>query len=422
MIKKPKGTYDLYGEDAIIYEFLLDIFKGMCENGNYKLINTPTFEASELFHRGVGDDTDIVTKETYNFKDRADRNLTLRPEGTAGIVRSIIENKLYANTTDYLKYYYYGSMFRYERPQAGRFREFNQFGVEIFGPMDYYTDAEIINLGVNYFRSLGLKDIVVKINSIGSKEERDKYKDSLIKYLEKYESELCSDCKRRLKTNPLRALDCKVCQDKEFFKNNPKISDYLNKDSKNYFDSLLELLTDLEIEYEVDENLVRGLDYYDFTVFEFMTNDERLGSAKTICGGGRYNNLVSTLDGPDLNGVGFAIGVERLMELCKSIETEKLIRKEPLIYVASVAKEQKSDAFIIGLDLRDMLFKVHIDYRDIALKKKITNADKIGANYMIIIGEDEIKNFSVILKDMLTKEETTVKINNLAEELELTIK
>ena len=419
MITKPKGTYDLYGQDAKVYDFLLDIFKGICENSNFKYIKTPTFEVSNLFHRGVGEETDIVNKETYNFKDRGNRDLTLRPEGTAGIVRAVIENKLYANNNDYLKYYYYGSMFRYERPQAGRYREFNQFGVEVFGPMNPYADAEIINLGVSYFSALGLKDIVILINNLGNKEERKKYRDLLVNYLDKYSDNLCEDCQRRLKTNPLRVLDCKICSEKKILKDCPKISDSLTKESKDYFNSLLELLDNLEISYEVDENLVRGLDYYDYCVFEFITKDDRLGSAKTICGGGRYNDLVKSLDGPELNGSGFAIGVERLQSICDTINVDKLIKEEPLVYVAPVLKEQIDDAFLIGLNLRELPIKTHVDYRDISLKKKLSNADKLNASYIIIVGEEELSKYSVILKDAQTKEEKVVSINNLSDELSL---
>ena len=419
MLTKPKGTYDLFGQIAKTSEFLLDIFKGICENACFTYIKTPTFENTELFHRGVGEETDIVSKETYNFKDRGDRNVTLRPEGTAGIVRALIENKLYANTSDYLKYYYYGSMFRYERPQAGRFREFTQFGVETFGPMNPYVDAEIINLGYFYFSSLGLKNIVIKINNLGTKEERKDYKKMLVEYMTKHEKDLCDDCKRRLKTNPLRILDCKICSEKPFFQNTPKISDSLNDESTMYFKNLLEILDDLEIKYVVDETLVRGLDYYDYAVFEFVTDDERLKGSTTICGGGRYNNLVKELDGPVLSGCGFAIGVERLESLCEMIDIEKLIKEEPLIYVAPVTKNEISDAFIIGSNLRDIPIKTYIDYRDISLKKKLANADKLGASYIIIIGEEEIKKFSVILKDALTKEERLVSINNLSDELNI---
>ena len=416
MITKPKGTYDLEGLNAKIYDYALDTFKGMCLLNNYEFIKTPIFESSNLFHRGVGETTDIVTKETYDFKDRGDRDLTLRPEGTAGVVRSLIENKFYANTNNYLKYFYYGPMFRYERPQAGRFREFNQFGVEVFGPMNPYIDAEVINLGLKYFETLGINKVKILINNLGTKEERENYKQVLIDYMKQYEGELCEDCKNRLEKNPLRILDCKIDNNKEFFKNAPKIGDYLGEESKKYFEELLDNLTALEIEYVVDENLVRGLDYYDYAVFEFVTEDEKLSGASTICAGGRYNGLVKTLGGPELSAVGFALGYERVQEIMKTLE---LLPKDDVldIYVATVSEKELSDAFIIGTSLKDAGFKTEIDYRTTALKNKLATASKMNANYIVIVGEEELKKFSVILKDAVTKEEKVVPINNLLDEL-----
>lgn len=416
MITKPKGTYDLYGEDATIYNYALNTFSDICDINNYKFIKTPVFESSKLFHRSVGETSDIVTKETYDFKDRGDRDLTLRPEGTAGVVRAIIENKLYANTNNYLKYYYYGPMFRYERPQAGRFREFNQFGVEVFGKMNPLIDAEVINLGVKYFQSLNIENIKIKINNLGSKEDRQKYRDELVKYMTNYKDDLCDDCKVRLEKNPLRILDCKIDSDKDFFKNAPKISDYLSDESNAYFKELLDNLEALEINYEIDDNLVRGLDYYDYAVFEFVTEDERLSGASTICAGGRYNNLVKNLDGPDLPGVGFAIGFERLKEIVKSLSLKPKENKID-VYVASVDDTNMSDAFIIGSDLKDNGFKCEIDYRSTNIKNKLSTANKLGVSYIVIVGPEEMKKFSVKLKDAATKEEKIVPINDLADEL-----
>lgn len=418
MITKPKGTYDLLGTSSQIYDYALETFKGICEINNYNFIKTPIFESTELFHRGVGETTDIVTKETYDFLDKKGRNMTLRPEGTAGIVRSVIENKLYANTSSYLKYYYYGPMFRYERPQKGRYREFNQFGVEVFGPMNPYIDAEVINLGVKYFQILGLNNIKIKINNLGSKEDREKYRKELIEYMSNYKDELCSDCLERLEKNPLRILDCKVDADKDFLKNAPKISNYLSKESKDYFNELLSNLEALEIEYELDDNLVRGLDYYDYAVFEFITDDEKLEGSNTICGGGRYNGLVKNLDGPNLNGIGFAIGYERLGEI---IESLNLVPKSDNldVYIVPISTDQLSDALIIGSMLKDAGYKTEIDYRDMNIKNKFSQANKLETAYIITIGEEEIKNYSVKLKDAKTGEEYTVGINNLVDELDM---
>ena len=418
MITKPKGTYDLLGSDSIIYDYALDAFKGICELNNYDYMKTPTFEASELFHRGVGETTDIIKKETYDFLDKKGRSMTLRPEGTAGVVRSLIENKLYANVSGYLKYYYYGPMFRYERPQSGRFREFNQFGIEVFGPMSPYIDAEVINLGVKYFQVLGIDNIKIKINNLSSKQDREKYKVALVEYMSKHKEELCEDCLERLEKNPLRILDCKVDGDKDFFKNAPKISEFISPESKEYFDTLLSTLDSIEIEYEIDENLVRGLDYYDYAVFEFVTEDKNLTGASTICAGGRYNDLVKTLGGPELNGIGFALGYERLQEILKSLE---LTPKSDVldIYVIPVTNEQLSDALIIGTMLKDAGYKTEIDYRDVSLKNKYSQANKMNTNYIVTIGEEELKNYTVKLKDAKTSEEKTIGINDLVEELDM---
>lgn len=416
MITKPKGTYDLLGKDAFIYEYAVDTFRGICELNNYGLLKTPVFEASELFHRGIGETTDIVKKETYDFKDKKGRDMTLRPEGTAGVVRSVIENKLYANTNGYIRYFYYGPMFRYERPQSGRFREFNQFGVEVFGKMNPYIDAEVINLGYKFFQTLGIENIKIKINNLSSKDDRMAYKKALVDYMSQFKDDLCSDCLERLEKNPLRILDCKVDSDKDFFKGAPKISDYVSEESKSYFKEILEILDTLEINYEIDDGLVRGLDYYDYVVFEYFTEDKHLEGAGTICGGGRYNGMVKELGGPDLEGVGFALGYERLQEILKSLN---LVPEEvPTdIYVIPISKEQLSDAFIVGTMLKDAGYKTEIDYRDTSLKNKFGEANKLGASYIVVMGEEEVKSYSVKLKDAKTGEEKTVGINDLVDEL-----
>ena len=416
MLTKPKGTYDLYGNDSLIYDYALTVFKGICEINNYGFMKTPTFEVSELYHRGVGETTDIIKKETYDFVDKKGRNLTLRPEGTAGIVRSVIENKLYANNNGYLKYYYYGPMFRYERPQSGRFREFNQFGIEVFGEMNPFIDAEVINLGVKYFETLGIENIKIKINNLSSKEDREKYRAALVEYMKSHKDELCEDCKERLETNPLRILDCKTDSDKQILLNAPKIKNYVSEDSKKYFNELLEALDNLEIDYEIDDNLVRGLDYYDYAVFEFISEDDNLNGASTICGGGRYNNLVSTLDGPELNGIGFAIGYERLQEILKTLDLTPKI--DPIeVYVVPVTEEQLSDAFVIATTLKDSGFKTELDYRKTNVKNKFSVANKLGTNYIITIGEEEQSTYTVKLKDAITGEEKTIKVNDLIDEL-----
>jgi len=312
-VQKAKGTYDVYGEYGKKLLKIENILKDLMEVYNYEYFRTPVFEATELFHRGVGDTTDIVTKETYDFKDRGDRSMTLRPEGTAAIVRSYIENKYYGNANVPSKVWYYGPMYRYERPQAGRYREFYQFGVEVFGSNDPLMDAEVISIPVNFYQILGLKGIKVHINSLGDMESRDNYRNALKEYFKPHLASLCDDCKSRYDKNPLRILDCKVDKDLDIMKHAPKITDYLNEESKNHFNKVKEYLDAMQIEYIEDENLVRGLDYYTHTVFEVEASVEGFGAQNVLCGGGRYNNLVKELGGPDTPGVGFAMGMERLM-------------------------------------------------------------------------------------------------------------
>ena len=313
MIQKAKGTYDVFGEYGKKIKELEKIMNSLMEKYNYEYIRTPHFEASELFHRGVGETTDIVSKETYDFIDRGNRNMTLRPEGTAGVARSYIENKMYGDSINPRKLWYYGPMYRYERPQSGRFREFYQFGVEVFGTNSPMMDAEVISIPVNFYKILGLKGIKVNINTLGDKESREAYRKALLEYFKPHLNTLCEDCRSRYEKNPLRILDCKVDADKDIMKNAPKIIDYLNDDSKSHFESVKKYLEVLGIEYTVNPNLVRGLDYYTHTVFEVEASVEGFGSQNVLCGGGRYDHLVEMVGGPSTPGVGFAMGIERLM-------------------------------------------------------------------------------------------------------------
>lgn len=295
MIQKPKGTYDVNGEKGRKILYLEKLLATLMENYHYQYVRTPLFESSELFHRGVGETTDIVSKETYDFIDRGNRNMTLRPEGTAGVVRSYIENKMYGEVIQPVKTWYYGPMYRYERPQSGRFREFYQFGVEVFGTNDPLMDAEVISIPVNFYRLLGLKGIKVNINSLGDQESRLRYREALMDYFKPHLDSLCNDCKERFLKNPLRILDCKVDSEKEIMKHAPKMQDYLNEESKQHFEKVKEYLEAMQIEYTVNPNLVRGLDYYTYTVFEVEASVEGFGSQNVLCGGGRYNNLVETI-------------------------------------------------------------------------------------------------------------------------------
>ena len=416
MIQKPKGTNDLYGIDGKIFEHIENYTHNLLKLYNYEYIKIPTFEASELFYRGVGDDTDIVNKETYDFVDKGNRNMTLRPEFTAGIVRSYIENKMY--TDEMKKLFYFGSAFRYERPQSGRFREFTQFGVEVFGVKNPFIDAEIISLAYNYLSGLGITGLVVKINTLGDSESRKKYNEVIREYLKKDYDNLCETCKERLDKNPLRILDCKYDNDRDYLKNAPKTVDFLNEESKEYYESVKNALDILDVPYIEDNTLVRGLDYYSHTVFEIVSDLEELGKANTLCGGGRYDTLVEKLDGPSTPGIGFAIGIERIIAVLKELEA----------YIPNI----RLDVFIMNLDksyfayqvlddLRNSGFSAEIDYKNKNMKGLWKLVDKYDPSYVVIIGEDEVKGGYVTLKDNVTKEETKVKASELIDYLDMNI-
>lgn len=420
MIQKPKGTYDVNKEKGRTILYLEKLLSSLMEKYNYEYVRTPIFESSELFHRGVGETTDIVTKETYDFKDRGDRNMTLRPEGTAGVVRSFIENKMYGEANQPVKTWYYGSMYRYERPQSGRFREFYQFGVEVFGTNDPMMDAEVISIPVNFYRLLGLKGIKVNINSLGDTESRNNYRDALQAYFKPYLDELCSDCKSRYEKNPLRILDCKIDGNKDIMKNAPKMSDYLNEESKMHFEKVKEYLEAASIPYTVNPNLVRGLDYYTYTVFEVEASVEGFGSQNVLCGGGRYNNLVETVGGPSTPGVGFALGMERLLTALE-FENIKVVDDEMLdAYVIPVNESTKKEAFSLTQALRISGFIVDTDYMDRNIKGNFKASDRLNANYIILIGEEEIKNNILTVKDNHSKEEFKVPLKDIIDFLDHT--
>ena len=418
MIQKAKGTYDVYGEYGKRLLYVEELIEGLMEKYNYEYFRTPIFESSNLFHRGVGETTDIVTKETYDFKDRGDRSLTLRPEGTVGIVRSFIENKMYGNHTMPVKCWYYGPMYRYERPQSGRFREFYQFGVEVFGTDDPIADAEVISIPVNLYKLLGLKGIKVNINTLGDNESRNNYRNALLEYFKPYLDDLCEDCCERYNKNPLRILDCKVDKDLDIMKNAPKTIDYLNESSLKHFEKVKEYLDSMKIEYEVNTNLVRGLDYYTHTVFEVEADVEGFGSQNVLCGGGRYDNLVEILDGPKTSGVGFAMGMERLMT---ALDSEKI--ELPLIsgvdcYIIPMSDNEKDYATHICADLRLNGFITEIDYNSRNLKNNFKNADRFNTKFIIIIGEEEKKHRIITIKNNETKEEFKVSHDELIDFLD----
>ena len=417
MLQKPKGTYDIYGDKALTYLYFRKLVEALMDKYNAKYFETPIFESSELFHRGVGETTDIVSKETYDFKDRGDRNITLRPEGTAGIVRCFIENKLYAENLP-LKAWYLGPMFRYERPQAGRYREFYQFGFEAFGSFDAMMDAEVIGIVCNLFKILGLKGVSVNINTLGDKESRENYRKALLDYFKPYLNDLCDDCRRRYEKNPLRILDCKVDSSNEIMKNAPKMTDYLNEESRIHFDKVKKYLDAMGINYKVNPSIVRGLDYYTHTVFEIQADIEGFGSQNTLAAGGRYDHLVEFVGGPSVPGVGFAVGLERLF---LALDAENIDIREiicPDVYIFSAEDEQKPYVLSLSNDLRLAGFNVEIDYNGKSFKSNFKQADKVNARYIIIIGEEEVESKLLTVKNNETKEEYKVKLDKIIEFLD----
>ena len=406
LIKAVRGTKDIIGEEAKKYIYISNVAQKMFENYNYNFVKTPIFEETELFKRGIGEATDVVEKEMYTFKDRGDRSITLRPENTASLVRCYLENAIYAKE-EISRFYYNGSMFRYERPQAGRQREFNQIGLEVFGEKSPKVDAEVIAIGYKFLEKLGISDLEVKINSVGSKESRTIYREKLIEHFSKHLDDMCDDCKDRINRNPLRLLDCKVDKDKDFYKSAPNIIDFLFEDERKHYEDVKKYLDVFGIKYTEDPTLVRGLDYYSSTVFEIVTN--KLGSQGTVLGGGRYDNLLKELGDKDIPAVGFATGVERIMMLLG----ENYPKNNPDVYIAWLGENTSETALKIAESLRDNDIKVYIDYSEKGMKSHMKKADKLSVRYCIILGEDELNKGIVLLKDFSTREQKEVKIEEI---------
>ncbi|MDH2314151.1 histidine--tRNA ligase [Fusobacterium nucleatum] len=406
LIKAVRGTKDIIGEEAKKYIYISNVAQKMFENYGYNFVKTPIFEETELFKRGIGEATDVVEKEMYTFKDRGDRSITLRPENTASLVRCYLENAIYAKE-DISRFYYNGSMFRYERPQAGRQREFNQIGIEVFGEKSPKVDAEVIAIGYKFLEKLGISDLEVKINSVGSKESRTVYREKLVEHFKSHLDDMCDDCKDRINRNPLRLLDCKVDKDKDFYKSAPNIIDFLFEDERKHYEDVKKYLDVFGIKYTEDPTLVRGLDYYSSTVFEIVTN--KLGSQGTVLGGGRYDNLLKELGDKDIPAVGFATGVERIMMLLG----ENYPKNNPDVYIAWLGENTSETALKIAESLRDNDIKVYIDYSEKGMKSHMKKADKLSVRYCIILGEDELNKGIVLLKDFSTREQKEVKIEEI---------
>ena len=410
LIKAVRGTKDIIGEEAKKYVYISNVAQKMFENYGYNFVKTPIFEETELFKRGIGEATDVVEKEMYTFKDRGDRSITLRPENTASLVRCYLENAIYAKE-EISRFYYNGSMFRYERPQAGRQREFNQIGLEVFGEKSPKVDAEVIAIGYKFLEKLGITDLEVKINSVGSKESRTIYREKLIEHFSKHLDDMCDDCKDRINRNPLRLLDCKVDKDKDFYKSAPNIIDFLFEDERKHYEDVKKYLDVFGIKYTEDPTLVRGLDYYSSTVFEIVTN--KLGSQGTVLGGGRYDNLLKELGDKDIPAVGFATGVERIMMLLG----ENYPKNNPDVYIAWLGENTSETALKIAESLRDNDIKVYIDYSEKGMKSHMKKADKLSVRYCIILGEDELNKGIVLLKDFSTREQKEAKIEEIINQI-----
>lgn len=413
MIQRPKGTNDIYGREAKIWKCVEAVIDQVMEKYNYNYIRTPIFESSELFHRGIGETTDIVTKETYDFVDRGNRHLSLRPEGTAGVCRSYIENKMYGDANQPVKVYYNGTMYRYERPQSGRDRELTQFGMEILGSDDPLSDAEIISAAVNIYKLLGLKEIKVNINSLGDTASRNTYREALVEYFRPHIDEFCDDCKERFLKNPLRILDCKVDADNEILKNAPKTIDYLNEESKERFEKVKDYLDIMQIDYEVNPSIVRGLDYYNHTVFEIEAKVKGFGANNVIGAGGRYNGLVKELGGPETPCIGFASGIGRLV-MALELEQAKLPIVDSIdLFLMYVNEDEKKYAVYLAQELRMAGFIVETEYTGRSLKGQFKQADRLNSKFLVILNSEDLNNNEVKVKNNKTKEEEIISLDAL---------
>lgn len=407
-----RGTQDILPNDIYKWSYMENIIRDLCALYGYGEIRTPIFEETKLFLRGIGDTTDVVTKEMYTFEDRGGRSITLRPENTASAVRAFLEHKLYGDQGVH-KLFYIGAMFRYDRPQAGRYREFHQFGVEILGASSPLADVEVIVLAYRLFQKLGLQNLELRINSIGDKNCRNAYKKELISYYESQKDMLCEDCKQRLYKNPLRLLDCKEDNCKILAKNAPVITNYLCEECHNKFEKVKSGLTALHISYVVDPGLVRGLDYYTNTAFEIQYPP--LGAQSAICGGGRYDKLVEEMGGPDVPGIGFAVGLERLL---LALEGQNLIPNCPQkssVYIVALGEKAEIEGLKIQGELREKGVMTYMDLQEKSLKGQMKQAGKVQSIYAVIIGENEIEQGKATVKHMQTGEQSEISFSQVAD-------
>ena len=420
-LQKPKGTQDILPADSAKWQYVENVARETFKKYNYGEIRTPMFEHYEVISRSVGDTTDIVTKEMYDFHDKGDRHITLRPEGTAPVVRSYVENKLFAPEVQKpVKVYYIGSMFRYERPQAGRLREFHQLGVECFGSKNPATDVETIAMAYQLFNTLGIKEVTLHLNSLGNTESRLAYRQALIDYLIPMRDTLSKDSQRRLDENPLRVLDSKEKEDKVAVENAPSILDYLDNESQAHFDEVRAMLDSLNIPYVIDTNMVRGLDYYNHTIFEFITTIDK--SELTICAGGRYDSLVEYFGGPETAGFGFGLGLERLLLVLDKQGIELPVEESLDVYIAVLGSGANGKALELVQAIRYQGFKAERDYLGRKIKAQFKSADTFKAKTVITLGESEVESGQVNVKNNSTREEVTVSFEELTKNFAAVLK
>lgn len=418
-INNVKGTHDIFGGEANAFAQVEAIMKNIAELFAFSEVRPPVLEHSEVFVRGVGESSDVVRKEMYTFLDKGGRSLTLRPEFTAGIIRLMVQNKLLSTSELPLKVYYVGPVFRYERPQLGRYRQFNQFGVESVGHNSPMCDLEAIVLAYTILTSLGLENVTIKINTLGDEASRDAYRVALKDYFKDYVQDMCEDCQSRYELNPLRILDCKVESDQKIVKGAPKMSNFISAPSKERFNFITKSLESLEIPYEVDDTLVRGLDYYSETVFEFHYTSAKGNNYGAIGAGGHYDKLVKELGGPDLPGVGFSFGVERIVSVLTDdgIIPENMESLPLSFYVMPVGENAPLPASLLAHRIRMLGYNVDVCFDNVKMSAMFKRAEKKGAKFALILGDDEIKNQEVVIKNLASKEQITIKQDDLEDKV-----
>ncbi|MBO8155970.1 MAG: histidine--tRNA ligase [Bacillaceae bacterium] len=413
MIKVPRGTEDVLPEKVKTWHYIENKLHKIADTFNYKEIRTPIFERTELFLRGVGETTDIVQKEMYTFEDRGGRSLTLRPEGTASVVRSYVENKMHGLPNQPVKLYYMGPIFRYERPQKGRNRQFTQFGIEALGSADPAIDAEVIAFAMQCYESMGLSSLRLVINSLGDLESRKNHRQALIDHFTPHKGELCEDCQTRLEQNPLRVLDCKKDREHPAMGTAPSILEYLNEESRKYFEDVKDYLETMGISYEIDPTMVRGLDYYNHTVFEIMSDAEGFGAITTLTGGGRYNGLVQELGGPETPGIGFAFSIERLIMALEAEGIQLPLEDKLDCFVVAMGDQARKEAARIVYNLRKAGLKADKDYMDKKIKAQFKAADRFHSKFVLVLGEDELSEGKISVKNMATGDQEKKSLDEI---------